>query len=108
MHALACGGGLAPSGVGVVKLAHRAAVAPERILRVAPATASLPAMAFSKAWRSAARRAVMPLAEDTATNRVLPAARKEGSVLVLNAPAPTQPMPGRCWRPAAGGPDPRG
>ena len=53
-----------------------------------------PVTAFSKRCRSAARRAVIPLAEVTATKRLKPARRNAGiSVPVENAPAPIQPIP---------------
>ena len=58
-------------------------------------TAAAPETAFSNPCRSAARRAEMPLAVATATNRSKPASRKAGSsVPVAKAPAPIQPTPG--------------
>ena len=54
-----------------------------------------PDTAWAKPCRSAARRALTPLAEAIAVNRPNPAARNAGSsVPVENAPAPTQPDPG--------------
>ena len=58
-------------------------------------SASAPDTAFSKPYRSAARRADRPLAEAMATNRSKPAARKAGSsVPVENAPGPGPADPG--------------
>src|ERR1700691_6118123 len=55
---------------------------------------SVPETALSKWYRSAARRAVIPLAEVTATKRLKPARRNAGSsVPVEKAPAPIQPIP---------------
>src|SRR5580692_8366243 len=57
-------------------------------------TGNVPETALSKWYRSAARRAVIPPAEVTATKRLKPARRNAGSsVPVENAPAPIQPIP---------------